>query len=242
MNAQGIIGQISNQIVKGSVGTHMQQQDAGPRSQLGISELIRLSIKKNMPPPLISADALDNAMYRSIKRYTEGQFFLPDLIVRANKTTKARRVLAKYASETVSFNKGKAVIATLYGEDHSHWRNMVAYILKGLGFKTINLGSGASIKKIVRSVKNEEPDLLGVTLPSASIVPEINASSSIYSSSDIKEVINKLPTEGVSKDLRIMVGGHVTGFESAEEIGADYICKNMYQTITFLSKLYCPSN
>jgi 5-methyltetrahydrofolate--homocysteine methyltransferase len=242
MNDQGIMRQISNHIVKGRFDANMYQQDPGLKRPSGFSDLIRLSLKKNVPAPLISSDVLDKAMYKSIKKYEEGQFLLPDLIARAKKTTKARDILAKYTGDDLSLSKGKAVLATFYGEDHTHWRTITASILKGLGFKTIDLGAGAFIEDIVHSVKYETPAFLGITMPAISVIPEINAMSSRPSIFEIKKMIDTISEKGYRKNLKIMIGGHAPEIEPAEAIGADYCCNNVFQTIVLLNSIYNSPN
>ena len=238
MNDYILLGKISDHIIKGKFDPRIHQQDPKVNSQPGISELIRLSIKKNVPPPLISVDALDKAMNKSIKKYEEGQCLLPDLIATAKRATKARSLLAKYVDDDFSLSKGKAVLATIYGQDHTNWRGTTAAFLKGFGFKTIDLGAGVSVKEIVHSVKNETPDILGITMPATSIIPEINAMSLRPSISEVKRMIDTLSEEGCRKNVKIMIGGYVTGIESAEAIGADYYCNNMFQTIVMLNSFY----
>ncbi|MBT8351655.1 MAG: cobalamin-dependent protein [Deltaproteobacteria bacterium] len=232
------MGKISDQIIKGKFDVRIHQQDSKIKSQPGISELIRLSVEKNMPPPLISVDALDKAMHKSIKKYEEGQFLLPDLIATANRTTKARSILSKYVGDDFSLSKGKAVLGTIYGQDHTNWRDITAAFLKGLGFKTIDLGASVSIKEIVQSVKNDTPDFLGITMPATSIIPEINAMSLRPPISEVKRMIDTLSEEGCRKNVKIMIGGYVSGIESAEAIGADYCCNDMFQTIVLLNSFY----
>lgn len=238
MNDHILLGKISDRIIKGKFDARIHQQDSKLKSQPGISELIRLSVKKNVPPPLISVDALDKAMHKSIKKYEKGQFLLPDLISTAKRTTSARRILAKYVGDDFSLSKGKAVLATIYGQDHTNWRDITTVFLKGLGFKTIDLGAGVSVKEIVQSVKNDTPEFLGITMPATSVIPEINAMSLRPSISEVKKMIDTLSEKGCRKHVKIMLGGYVSGIESAEAIGADYCCNNMFQTIVLLNSFY----
>ena len=234
MNDQNLMGQISNCLVKGRFEACVLQRDSGEKKQLGVPELIRLSIKKNVPPPLVAEKALDNAMEESIEKYVNGEFTLPDIIVRAKSTAKARDVLSEFASDSKSFNKGKAIVATIDGEDYTHWHGFVENILKGLGYNTIDLGSGASAKDVVQSVKSEDPDILGITPSSTSLIPELNAVSSISSKVKIKKVIDNLSDEGYRDNVTILIGGNVPVIDSAADVGADYCCENMLQTVELL--------
>ncbi len=242
MNDQNLMGQISNCLVKGRFEVCVLRRDSGEKSQLGVPELIRLSMKKNVPPPLVAEKALDNAMEESIKKYVDGEFTLPDMIVRAKSTAKARDVLSEYASDSKCFTKGKAIVATIDGKDYTHWQGFVVNILKGLGYITTDLGNGASAEDIVRSVKNESPDILGITPPSTSLIPEFNAVSSISSKGKIKKVIDNLSDKGYRDDVTILIGGNIPVIHSAADVGADYCCGNMLQTVELLRELAYSSN
>ena len=242
MNDQNLLGQISNCLVKGRFEACVLRRDSGEKSQLGVPELIRLSMKKNVPPPLVAKKALDNAMEESIEKYVDGEFTLPDMIIRAKSTAKARDVLSEYTSDSKSFNKGKAIVATIDGQDYTHWQGFFANILKGLGYITIDLGNGASAEDIVRSVKNEGPDILGITPPTTSLIPEFNAVSSISSKSKIKKVIDILSDKGYRDDITILIGGNIPVIQSAADVGADYCCGSMLQTVKLLRELASSSN
>jgi methanogenic corrinoid protein MtbC1 len=237
MNDQNLMGQLSNCLVKGRFETCVQQRESGEKRRLGVPELIRLSIKKNVPPPLVAEKALDNAMEESIDKYTEGEFTLPDMIVRAKSTAKARDVLSEYASDSASLTRGNAVLATIDGEDYSHWQKYTQILLNGLGYKTIDLGAGVCAGDVVRSVKNQNPDVLAITSPSTSMIPEFNAVSSISSKAKIKKVIDDLADRGYREDVTILIGGNVPVIPSAADVGADYCCKNLLQTVRVLGKL-----
>ena len=242
MNDQNLIGQISNCLVKGRFEACVLQRDYGEKKQLGVPELIRLSMKKKVPPPLVAEKALDNAMEESIEKYMDGEFTLPDMISRAKSTAKARNVLSEYASDSKSFPKGKAILATIDGEDYTHWHGFVVNILKGLGYITIDLGSGVSAKDVVRSVKSQDPDILGITPCSTSLIPEFNAVSSISSKAKIQKVIDNLSDEGCRDNVTILIGGNLPVIRSAAEVGADYYCENMLRTVELLRQLACSSN
>jgi 5-methyltetrahydrofolate--homocysteine methyltransferase len=242
MNDQNLMGQISNCLVKGRFEACGPQRDSGEKKQLGVPELIRLSMKKNVPPPLVAEKALDNAMEESIEKYVDGEFTLPDMIVRAKSTAKARHVLSEYASDSKSFTKGKAILATVGGEDYTHWQDFAEKILKGLGYRTIDLGSDASAQDVVRSVKKEGPDILGITPSSTSLIPEFNAVSSISSKARIKKVIDNLSDKGCRDDVIILIGGNVPSIHSAADVGADYCCRNMLQTVELLRELTSSSD
>jgi len=238
MNEHILMGQIASHIVKGKFQTHLFPKTPEKNVTSRVTELIQISMEKNVPPPLISSDALDKAMHECLKNFETGKFLLPDLIIRADYTGKGREILTKHASASASLTKGKAVLATIIGEDHTHFLTMVKILLTGLGFKTIDMGSCVSAIDVVRTVKREKPDLLGISSPTSS-VPEVRA---IPTKIEIKKIIADLSKGGHRKNITILIGGYNPEIETASDVGADYYCKNMLQTAERLRKLSILSN
>ena len=239
MNEHAIMGQIAKHIVKGSFEDHLHQETSAKKPAGGMSELIQRSMDQNLPPPLISAEALDKAMFDSIDKYESGEFLLPDLILRAEYTGKGREILSEHAGNSVSLSKGKAVLATLAGKDLNHWQDMMENLLKGLGYRTLKGDIQKSAPEIAEAVIQEEPDILAVTTPSGPI-PEFNLKPSMTLKSGIQKIIKTIRQADYKKNTTILVGG-INGYgvavHSDKKSSTKYHFKNLRQTIAYLKKL-----
>lgn len=236
MNAQNIMTQISNNIIDENFNA-LQPQDSENNCFLKVSELIQLSMKKKIPASFVSAEALDKAMNITIKEYFKGELLLPELISRAAGTSQARDILIEYTDDAELLSKGKVVLATIYKED-KHWRKTVNLILKALGFETIDLGNDVATAEVVRTVKSAKPDVLAITIQSATMPPEIRGSVIDASTPLIQELIDKLSEAEVHRDVKIVIGGYIAGIQSTDIIGTDYCCENIWQAIALFDKLY----
>jgi hypothetical protein len=92
MNEQHIMGQIHDSILKCRFETTCRQTESGQKCQPGVSELIKQSIQKKLSVPLISSDALDRAMDDSFDKFINGEYNVPDLVMRAKCTSEARDI------------------------------------------------------------------------------------------------------------------------------------------------------
>lgn len=238
MNVQNFTGQIADHIVKGRFRASFQPRESEKQSQLRVSELIRFSMEKKISPSVISAKALDRAMEASLKKYRNGEFLLPHLINRSRYIGNYRDMLTEYVDDATSLSKGRVVLATLCKRDHTKEQDHIASFLKGLGFSTIELGSGNSIDDVIQSIKNNAPDILYITLPARSPVPKANVMYSMHSTPDIRKVIDRISKEGCREDITIIIGGYVAGIESAKKTGADYCCKDLFQAIDLFTTIY----
>jgi methanogenic corrinoid protein MtbC1 len=243
MHEHMLMGQIAKHIVKGKFD-HMPPKKTSEKVSAGLSDLIQLSMDKKVPPPLVSAYALDKAMDDTIKKYRAGGFLLPELIIRAEYTSKGREMLAGIAGDTESITKGTAILATIDGKDYTHWQEIVEIILKGLGYKIIKLGDDQTANDILRSVDKKMPEILWINTPSTSI-PEFIAKPSTTLKSEIKRVTDNISEAGYRDEVTILVGGIdgiCNSLPSAKELKADFRCGNAIETISYLRKLAFSTN
>jgi methanogenic corrinoid protein MtbC1 len=244
MNEHVIMRQIVNDIVEGNYPTHMGNKTTGQNISAEMSELIQLSQDKKLPASTVSSDVLDKAMDDTIKKYKAGEFLLPDLITRAAYAGKSREILAKFAGDAESLSRGTVVLATIDGKDYTHWDEMIEIILKGLGYKIINLGDELSASDILRSVDKKMPDILWLNTPSTSI-PEFNVKPSTTLESEIKRITDNISAAGLRDKVFILVGGIdgiCNNLPLDEELDADFCCGNVIQTISYLRKLAFSTN
>ena len=244
MNEHVLMGQIAKHIVKGKFETHLTPNITSNKVPTGLSDLLQRSMEYKVPPPLVSTDALDKAMQDSIKKFQAGEFLLPDLIVRAVYTGKSRELLAEFAGESDALSKGTAVLGTINGKDYTHWNETVQIILKGLGYKIVNLGDELSASDISQVLNDNMPDILWINAPSTSI-PEFNAKPKTTLKSEIKQVTDTISKAGLRDTVTIMLGGIdgiCNNLPSVEELDADFFCGNVLKTISYLNELAYSAN
>jgi methylmalonyl-CoA mutase cobalamin-binding domain/chain len=72
---------------------------------------------------------------------------------------------------------------------------MVAMMLRGIGFEVVDLGINVASEEFVKQVKEQSPDILGLSALLTTTMPEM------------KKVIQGLEKGGLRKTVKIMVGG-----------------------------------
>lgn len=219
MNEQNILGQISESIIKGRADAFFGQAVSLKTGQAGVPELIRLSMQKKMPPPMVAKEAFDKAMSESVKQFEKGEYNVPELMSRSKYTALSRHLLEKQAPSPDALNRGKIILATVEGEHHRHGMDIVACLSRGFGLKTIELGFSVPVDEIVRSVKYHQPEYLGISASTLATIPMV------------KRLGSKLSKTGFRGSVKMIVGGYVAQSVSAAEINADEGCHNMTKTI-----------
>jgi 5-methyltetrahydrofolate--homocysteine methyltransferase len=82
-------------------------------------------------------------------------------------------------------------------------------MLEGAGFDVVNLGAQVSPPAFIAAVRQEQPDILGMSGLLTTTIPKMG------------ETIKLLGDEGLRKSVRVMVGGAPVTQRFADEIGAD---------------------
>jgi 5-methyltetrahydrofolate--homocysteine methyltransferase len=87
-------------------------------------------------------------------------------------------------------------------------------MLKGAGFRIIDLGVDVWPDQFVKAVQEHRPNVLGLSALLSTTMPAL------------KLTIDALKTNGVRDSLKVIVGGAPVTREYAESIGADGYAKN----------------
>jgi 5-methyltetrahydrofolate--homocysteine methyltransferase len=104
---------------------------------------------------------------------------------------------------------GKVVFATVKGDLHDIGKNLVIMMLEGTGFQVIDLGIDVPPETIVEAIRENKPDMLGLSALLTTTMPMIQMT------------IDKVKDSGLRDHVKILVGGAPVDQEFAEEVGAD---------------------
>ena len=225
MKEHDFVRKISDHLVKGGFEAYYNQTKYGIKHRPGVSESIRTTLDRKMPQSMLCDDALDKAMNVAIRKYENGEYMLPELVFRAKCTGDARDILWKRMGESKEKSKGTFVLATVPGEEHVYGKHIVAVLLKGIGFKIIDLDPAVTVDEIIRSVKYHQPDYLGISITTASTIP------------DIEKIIGRFSENEDLEDVKIIIGGHAVGAGFTDSIDVDSSCGDINQTLDFIKKL-----
>lgn len=147
--------------------------------------------------------------------FEKGTIFLPQLLQAATAAQAAfEAVKAKIAAQgkPTSSNKGKIVVATVKGDVHDIGKNIVRVILENYGYDVLDLGRDVPPERVVEAVRTTGAKLVGLSALMTTTVP------------NMKATIDAL--HAAKLDCKVWVGGAVLTPSYAEEIGADFFCKD----------------
>ena len=139
--------------------------------------------------------------------YQEGEYFVPEILMSAKAFEAAMEVLRPYLEEMEKRVGGTVVIGVCEGDIHTIGKNLVATMLEAAGFNIIDLGKDVPAAEFVKSAKDNDADIIGVSaLMTTSMI-------------GMKDVVDIAKKEGIR--AKIMVGGGPVSEDYAKKIGAD---------------------
>jgi len=150
-----------------------------------------------------------SAMEKIGERFKKGDVFIPEVLLSARAMNECLPLLEPHLTKGMSSSSGKIIIGTVRGDMHDIGKNMVATMLKGVGFDVVDIGVNVPRDEFVRRVAKERPDILGISALLTTTMPEMKA------------IILAVEAAGLREDLKVIVGGAPVNEKFANDIGAD---------------------
>lgn len=151
--------------------------------------------------------------------FEKGTIFLPQLIQSAGAAQSCFEVIKQHLSRSSNapVSKGKIILATVKGDIHDIGKNIVKVLLENYGYTVFDLGRDVPPELVVETAKKNDIHFIGL---SALMTTTLKS---------MEETIKLLHSENV--DCKTFVGGAVLTPEYAEQIGADYYCKDAKESV-----------
>ena len=127
--------------------------------------------------------------------FKDGTVFIPEVLAAARAMNAAVLFLEPHLAETDQRAGGKILIGTVKGDLHDIGKNMVATMLRGVGFNVVDLGINVAVDAFVTKVAEERPQVLALSALLTTTMPEM------------RKVIAALTQAGVRETVKVIVGG-----------------------------------
>jgi len=141
------------------------------------------------------------------RRYTQGIFFVPEMMMAAQAMKKGLSVLRPHLENADTAPESRIVIGTVKGDQHDIGKNLVSMMLECSGFKVIDLGTDVDAEQFVKAAQKSRAKLI--------------AMSALLSTTlaSMKAIVSRIRSE--SHAPKTIVGGAPVTQEFATYIGAD---------------------
>ena len=174
-----------------------------------ILDLVNKCLDEGLTPIEIIDDGLAKGLEGVGDRFDAGEYFLAELIMAGEVVTVATTFLKTLMSPSEIGKKGKVLLATVRGDIHEIGKNILGMILGAAGYEVIDLGADVSAETILETIKEQNINLVGLSVLLTTMV------------NNIKEVVDALSAAGVREQTRIAIGGACCSARLAEEMKVD---------------------
>jgi trimethylamine corrinoid protein len=143
--------------------------------------------------------------------YATGELFLPDLVLAA-KTLKGASIILEeqiVSSGSQQKKQGKIVLGTVKGDLHDIGKTILASLLTSHGFEVIDLGVDVTEEEFLNAVREEDPDVIGLS------------SLLTVTTKEISRIIQSLKDSELRDSVKVIIGGGAVTDAFAEEVEAD---------------------
>jgi 5-methyltetrahydrofolate--homocysteine methyltransferase len=189
------IEQVYESIVEGDMG--------------GSAARVQAAVDAGHPAEEILKQGLVPAMSEVGRRFEEGEYFVPEMLISARAMQFGLAILRPLLVASDVKATGKVVIGTVQGDLHDIGKNLVGMMLEGAGFELIDLGTDVRPEQFVAAVRDNAPDLVAMSALLTTTMPKMETT------------VDALVEAGLRDRVKVIVGGAPVTEAYAAKIGAD---------------------
>jgi 5-methyltetrahydrofolate--homocysteine methyltransferase len=222
---ENIIDEIRENVIQGRVTQDDEGMDEGLSGQPAVTELVEEALARKIDVKEIINEGLTKGMSLVGDKFEAGEYFIPDMLASAEAVGAAMEMLAPYLEGSGIKSKGKILIATVKGDLHDIGKNIVSILLRGAGYTVKDLGNDVEPETIVTAVKEEKPEILGLSALLTSTMAHM------------EDTINALNDAGIRDSVKVVIGGAPVSEEYAQKIGADGYGADGFHAVSVIESL-----
>jgi methanogenic corrinoid protein MtbC1 len=177
-------------------------------------------LERGEDPHLILEESR-NGMEVVGKRFSDGTYFLPELIFSAEIFKEITEIVKPRLKKDSSPKRlGKVIIGTVAGDIHDIGKDIVVFMLDVNGFEVYNLGVDVPPKKFVEKIKETNAPVVGLS------------GFLTLAFDSMKETVEAIKAAGLRDNVKIMIGGGQIDGEIRTYTGADAYGKDAMAAVS----------
>ena len=175
-----------------------------------VKALVTEALEEGQDPKAILNEGLLAGMMIVGEKFKNNEVFVPEVLVAARALNAGLTILEPKLVEVGNEPVGKIVIGTIKGDLHDIGKNLVAMMMKGVGFEVIDLGVDVEPDTFIAKAEEVGADVICISALLTTTMPGMQAT------------IDALKERGLRDKYIVMVGGAPVNQSFADQIGADY--------------------
>jgi len=191
-----------------------------------VIELVKKQLETGVDPLEIIKDC-NAGMVEIGKRFETSEIFISELIMSGEILKNAMKDLLPYLDDTNQGpTKGTVVIGTVKDDIHDIGKNIVGTLLKGVGYKVVDLGVDVEAEEFVKAVQETGAKVLGISALLNFTFPRM------------KEVVQAFEEAGIRDKVTVIIGGAPCNEEVRQNVGADHYANDAGKGVRICDEVY----
>ena len=175
--------------------------------------------------PLVILDGARRAMEIVGKRFSEHEYFIPDLMYSGEILREVTEMIKPRLTGTKEVKRiGKIVFGTVAGDIHNIGKDIVVFMLEVNGFEVYDLGVDVPAKKFSERIAETGASIVGLS------------GFLTLAFDSMKQTIEAIKEAGLRDKVKIMIGGGQMSEEIRKYTGADAYGKDAIEGVTLAKK------
>lgn len=165
------------------------------------------AIEAGITPRDIVDKGLGKGMETIGKRFDAAEIYLPQVVSASKSMEAALKILEPYLSAGDVVTKGTVVMGTVEGDIHEIGKNVCTAMLRGAGYKVIDLGPDASPDMFIEAAQENNAKVVGGSaLMTTTLMVQ-------------KDIVDRIKEEDL--DIKAIFGGAPCSKQWVDSIGGD---------------------
>jgi 5-methyltetrahydrofolate--homocysteine methyltransferase len=188
-----------------------------------VEKLVAQALAEGIPTARILNEGLITGMERLGVMFKNNEVFIPEVLVAARAMNAGLAKLEPYLVRDGIQPKGAVVIGTVKGDLHDIGKNLVAMMLRGAGYKIIDLGIDVSAEKFAAAAKEQGAHIVALSALLTTTMIQM------------KNIVEAVRATGLG--IPVIIGGAPVTREYADEIKAEGYAPDAASAVEEVGKL-----
>jgi 5-methyltetrahydrofolate--homocysteine methyltransferase len=188
-----------------------------------VEKLVDRALSSKIPTARILNEGLIAGMERVGIMFKNNEVFIPEVLVAARAMNAGLVKLEPFLVRDKIQPKGSVVIGTVKGDLHDIGKNLVAMMLRGAGYRIIDLGIDVSAEKFVSAARENKADIVALSALLTTTMIQM------------KNIVETLHSQGLK--IPVIIGGAPVTREYADEIKAEGYAADAASAVEEVGKL-----
>ncbi|MBS7251776.1 MAG: corrinoid protein [Candidatus Freyarchaeota archaeon] len=190
-----------------------------------IGDYVKKALKSGATPVEIIEKGIRPGAELAGEKFDKGEFYLPELVMAGEAIKQGISVLEPLLMKDEKGYKGTVITATVQGDLHDIGKDLVSVMLKGNGFKVIDLGVDVPPEKVVKAVKENDAKVVCLSILLTPAYEGLSATLKALKDSSLREKV------------KVVLGGAAVSPDTVKRYGADYYGHDANQAVEICNQI-----